>query len=501
MHWGGKTKEAGTIAWGRPFWTMLQSICVTLPLGGCLLAGDKPEPGLNIPPAYSAGPRKPAAAEARTPPLDWWRGVRSRELTEIIEEARAANLDIAAAVARIVQADANSRIVGAALLPIIDFNGDATHSQRSKTTGSSSVVNISRSGANIQIINNNLSAVLSASYEIDFWGKNRSTLRAAEQTAVASRFDREVVALTTVVAAANAYFQVLATQDRLRVARENLASATRVLNLIQQRLQAGTASALDTAQQESLVNTQRAAIPPLEQTLRQNRVALAVLMGRSPESVTIRGGSLRSVAYPRVTPGLPSELLAQRPDIREAEANLAAADANVQNARAQFLPSITLTGEGGYESAFLKLLLRPESAIYSVAAGLTQPIFHGGQLLGNLDLQKGAQDQLLQSYRKAVISGFTDVDKALIAIRETALAEQLQRKVVTSSRRAFDLSDQQLQAGTVNLITLLHVQQTLFQAQDALAQARLARLQAIISLYQALGGGWLPKPTETADAR
>ena len=111
-------------------------------------------------------------------------------------------------------------------------------------------------------------------------------------------------------------------------------------------------------------------------------------------------------------------------------------------------------------------------------------------------MQKGAQDQLLQNYRKAVISGFTDVDKALIAIRETALAEQLQRKVVTSSRRAFDLSDQQLQAGTVNLITLLQVQQTLFQAQDALAQARLARLQAIISLYQALGGGWLPKPTK-----
>ena len=291
MHWGGDTRKAGRKACGRPFWMMLQSVCVTLPLGGCLLAGDKPEPGLNIPAAYSAGPRNPVAAEARTPPLDWWRGFRSRELTEIIEEARAANLDIAAAVARIVQADANSRIAGAALLPIVDLNANATHSQQSKTTGSSSVVNVSRSGANIQIINNNLSATLSASYEIDFWGKNRSATRAAEELAVASRFDREVVALTTVVAAANAYFQVLATQDRLRVARENLASATRVLGLIQQRLQAGTASALDTAQQESLVNTQRAAIPPLEQTLRQNRVALAVLMARSPESVTIRGGA------------------------------------------------------------------------------------------------------------------------------------------------------------------------------------------------------------------
>src|SRR5215813_5254464 len=501
MHWGGDTKEAGRKAWGSPFWMMLQSICVTLPLGGCLLAGDKPEPGLNIPPAYSLGPRNPVAAEARTPPLDWWRAFRSRELTEIIEEARAANLDIAAAVARIVQADANSRIAGAALLPIIDLNANATHSQQSKTTGSSSVVNISRSGASIAIINNNLSATLSASYEIDFWGKNRSALRAAEQLAVASRFDREVVALTTVVATANAYFQVLATQDRLRVAQDNLASATRVLGLIQQRLQAGTASALDTAQQERLVNTQRATIPPLEQTLRLNRVTLAVLMGRPPEGVKIRGGSLRSLAYPRVTPGLPSELLAQRPDIREAEANLAAANANVVNARAQFLPSIRLTGEGGYESAILKLLLRPESVIYTAAASLTQPIFHGGSLLGNLDLQKGKQDELLQVYRKAVLSGFADVENALDDIRKTAERERLQIEVVDSSQRAFDISEQRLREGTVDLVTVLQTQQTLYAAQDALVQARLAHVQAIVSLYQALGGGWHPKPVVTADAR
>ena len=501
MHWGGETKEAGRKAWGRPFWIMLQSVCVTLPLGGCLLAGDKPEPGLNIPPAYSAGPRNPAAAEAAVPPLDWWRGFRSRELTEIIEEARAANLDIAAAVARIVQADATARIAGAPLLPLIDFNGNGTHTQQSKTTGSTNVISISRSGANVSIINNNLTATLNASYEIDFWGKNRSALRSAEELAVARRFNREVVALTTVVAAANAYFQVLATQDRLRVARDNLVSATRVLNLIQQRLQAGTASALDTAQQESLVNTQRAAIPPLGQTLRQNRVALALLMAQSPESVTIRGGSLRSIAYPRVTPGLPSELLTQRPDIREAEANLAAANANVENARAQFLPSIKLTGEGGYESAVLKLLLRPESVIYTAAASLAQPIFHGGELLGNLDLQKGKQDELLQVYRKSVISGFADVENALDGIRQTAQRERLQREVVASSRRAFDISEQRLREGTVDLVTVLQTQQTLFQAEDALVQARLAHIQAIVSLYQALGGGWLPKPVEAANAR
>jgi NodT family efflux transporter outer membrane factor (OMF) lipoprotein len=472
---------------------MLQAIGLMIPLTGCLLSGDPPEPGLTIPASYDHGPRQPEAAEAALPPLDWWRAFRSRELTDVIEQTRAANLDIAAAVARIVQADAQARISGAALLPDVNLNGSATRSRSSQTvTGGTSTGGSER---------NSLSASLTASYEIDFWGKNRAAMRAAEQTAVATRYDREVVGLTAVVAAANAYFQLLAAQDRLQVARENQRSATRVLNLIQQRLNAGTASALDTAQQESVVNTQRAAIPPLEQTVTQNRNALALLMARSPEQVRVQGGSLRAVAYPRITPGLPSELLAQRPDIREAEAQLAAANANVENARAQMFPSITLTGEGGYQSAVLKTLLRPESAFYTATAGLTQPIFDGMRLQGNLDAQKGRQDELLQNYRKAVISAFTDVENALDGVRQTAQRERLQREVVVSSQRAFDISEQRLREGTVDLVTVLQTQQTLYQAQDTLAQARLAHIQAIVSLYQALGGGWLPKPQDEADAR
>ena len=471
-----------------------------LSLGGCLLSGEKPDPALDIPQAYDGGPKNPAVAEVAVPTLDWWRGFRSKELTEVIEEARAANLDIAAAVARIVQADAQSRIAGAPLLPGVNLNGGATRSRASQATGGLGGPSAG-SFAGSSSERDSLSASLTASYEIDFWGKNRSALRAAEETAVASRYDREVVGLTTVVATANAYFQVLAAQDLLRSTRENEKSATRVLNLIQQRLNAGTASALDTAQQESLVNTQRALIPPLEQILTQNRNALALLMARSPESVRVRGGSLRSIAYPRVTPGLPSELLAQRPDIREAEANLAAANANVENARAQMLPSITLTGEGGYQSAVLRTLLRPESAFYTLTAGLTQPIFDGLKLQGNLDLQKGKQDELLQNYRKAVISAFSDVETALDGIRQTALRERLQGDVVTSSQRAFDISEQRLNQGTIDLVTVLQTQQALYTAQLAHVQARLAHVQAIVSLYQALGGGWLPKPLETTDAR
>jgi outer membrane protein TolC len=191
-----------------------------------------------------------------------------------------------------------------------------------------------------------------------------------------------------------------------------------------------------------------------------------------------------------VTPGLPSELLIQRPDIQMAEANLASASANVYAARAAFFPSIQLTAEGGYQSAALKTLFTPQAAFYNVAAGLTQPIFDGFRLQGQLKLQRGLEKELLDTYRKSVISAFADVESALIAMRQTAERERLLRDAVASSRRAFDLSETRLREGTIDLVTLLNAQQTLFQNQDALSQARLLRLQAIVSLYQALGGGW-----------
>jgi len=308
------------------------------------------------------------------------------------------------------------------------------------------------------------------------------------------------VHLTTTASVANGYFQALAAQDRLRVARGNEASASRILNLIQQRLQAGTASELDTAQQESVVATQRAAIPPLEQQLRQNIHALAVLLGRSPESFALRGGGMNQIATPRVTPGLPSDVLTQRPDIRQAEALLASANADVESARAAFFPSISLTGEAGYQSAALRTLFRPESIFYNVATSLTQPIFDGGRLLGNFDLQRGRQEELLQLYRKAIIQSFADVENALVAVQQSARRERLQREVVAASRRAFDISESRLREGTIDLVTLLNTQQALFQAEDAAAQARLAHLLAIVSLYQALGGSWIADPAAVSPA-
>ena len=277
-------------------------LALTQPLAGCFLPNEIIPAAIPMPAAYRAGPRH---ADAALPSVVWWRGFGSKELTALIEESLTSNFDVAAAVARIVQADANSRVAGAALLPIVDLNGSATR-QRASQSGGGGVISASGvvaggSGGSSERVA--YSTSLSASYEIDFWGKNRAAMRAAEQLAVASRFDREVVALSTVVSVANAYFLVLEAQDRLRIARNNLAAATRVFNLIKQRFDVGTASALDTAQQESLVDTQRASIPPLEQTLRQNAATLAVLIGRTPESVTIRGGSMSRLRIPPVTPG------------------------------------------------------------------------------------------------------------------------------------------------------------------------------------------------------
>jgi NodT family efflux transporter outer membrane factor (OMF) lipoprotein len=450
-------------------------------LSGCSLGSERPFIGLNVPPAYRAG-----GGVAVPPALDWWRGFGSPELTHLVEEAQTRNLDIAVAIALIVQADAQSKIASAPLLPQANLSASGLRSRPSQTTGPGGT------GAGGPSERELYTAVLNASYQIDFWGKNAASARAAEENSVASRFNKEVVVLSTIVSVATAYFQVLAAQDRLRTAHNNLDASSRILTLIRQRASAGTASALDVAQQESLVATVRASIPPLDQILRQNIATLALLIGRAPEYLVVKGGSLFRLAIPVVTPGLPSELLFQRPDIRAAEASLASSDASVEAARAAFFPNITLTGQGGFQSAVFKLLFTPQSALYQIATNLTQPVFDGFMLEGQLEFAKGQQLQNLETYRRSVLAGFRDVEIALIAVVDTAETERLQRLVVSSSRRAFELSETRLREGTIDLVTLLQTQQTLFTAEDLLIVDRLARFQAILSLFQALGGSWLP---------
>jgi outer membrane protein, multidrug efflux system len=472
----------------------LAALGVVVSSAGCILTKDLPDPALDIPGGYRAARLTETDAP---PPLDWWRGFGSPELTALMEEAQKVNLDIAAAVSLIAQADAAARIAGAPLLPTLQASGPGNLAQESYSRVSGSSLNGLSTGGREAV---NYSTSMAASYIVDFWGQYRDAAQAAEETSVANRFNREVVALTTLTSVATAYFQVLASQDRIRTAESNIASASRVLDAIKQRFKSGTGTDLDVAQQESVLANQRAAVPPLRQTLEQNINALAILVSRPSESVRIAGGSMNRIAVPRITPGLPSELLTQRPDIRRQEAQLASATANVGSARAQFFPSISLTGQGGYQSSALTSLIQPHAAFFGMVASVNQPIFDGGAILGNFENAKAVQDQMLQTYRKTVVQAFGDVDNALVAIRETTNKLRLQREVVAASRRAFQLSEQQLRAGTADIVTVLNTQLTLFQAEDVLWQAQLARLLAVVSFYQALGGGWEPKMERPVNA-
>ena len=475
---------------GRRAASALFALAVCPGLSGCILGTERPELNLDVPAAYRAGP-KGSVADAAVPAVDWWHGFRSSELTALMDAAQVYNLDIAVAIAQVIQADAQVGVSGAALLPTVSGNASAER-ERTSSSGSNSFTGLGGGGNSPFSI---YSTGLTASYILDFWGKNRATLAASEENATASRYNREVVTLTTMATVANTYFDVLAAQDQLRVTRQNLAAAERILALIKTQFAGGTASQLDVSQQEALVATQRAAIPPLEVTRDQNIAALAVLVGRAPANFSVRGGSTSQIVVPRVTPGLPSQLLYQRPDVRQAEATLAASNFSVEAARAAFFPQIQLTGTTGLQSTALASLFTPGAWVYTMTASLTQPIFDGFLLESQLKQAKGVQLQDLQAYRKAVISAFSDVEKALIALHNYTLQERLQEEAVAASRKAFEVAETQLRGGTINLIVVLQAEQTLFTAENNLVTVRLNKLLAASSLFQALGGGWTPQGT------
>jgi len=490
---GGKAVRSKALRGKARITSAFAALLLAPGLSGCILGTERPELNLEIPAAYREAQKH--APDAAVPALDWWRGFHSADLTSLMEQAQIFNLDIAAAIAQIVQADAQVGVAGAPLFPSITGTATAERQHFGSQSGSSASLGNglgSGIGSGGSSTFSTFSTGLTASYMLDFWGKNRTTLYAAEENATVSRYNREVVTLSTIVTVANTYFQVLAAQDELKVARRNLAAAERIMTLVRQQFNGGTASQLDVSQQEALVATERAAIPPLEVTLKQNIAALALLVARAPANFNVKGGTLTSIAVPRVTPGLPSELLYQRPDVREAEALLAASNFSVESARAAFFPQIQLTASTGLQSAALASLFGPGAWFYTLSAGLTQPIFDGFQLESQLKQAKGVQLQDLQAYRKSVLSAFADVEKALVALAETQRQEKLQIEAVKASQKAFDVSETQLRAGTVNLITVLQTQQTLLTNENQLTLVRLSKLQAASSLFQALGGGWTP---------
>jgi NodT family efflux transporter outer membrane factor (OMF) lipoprotein len=443
-------------------------------LASCSLGPRYHHPDIAPPPAWITA-SDPGAHE--WPARDWWRGFNSADLDSFIAQAQSANDDLRAALARVHQADAQRRIAGAPLLPALAVQATATRARAPVSSGGFAT-------------GHDFSPLLSASYELDFFGRNRALYASAAAAAKASRYDRTTVELAVMAGVAGTYFQALELRDRLGIAEANLANASKVLHGLKLEETAGLTTALDVAQQETVVATVNASIPPLKQQLRQSLDALAILVGSTPEIVDVTHGSLDTLAAPAVRPGLPSELLARRPDVAQAESELIAANANIAAARAAFFPSISLTAGGGYESAALAGLLTPANRVWSLAAGATQPIFRGGALLGQYQLAKGRYEELLAGYHKAVIAALANVEDSLIAMQQTQDLVERQQLAAVAAQRAYTFAEAQMRAGTINVLTLLSTQTALFSARDALAQAKYAHLLAAVTLYQALGGGW-----------
>ncbi|HEY5239168.1 MAG TPA: efflux transporter outer membrane subunit [Rhizomicrobium sp.] len=457
-------------------------LTLALVLAGCATPVPQVLKTTDLPQGFEA----PVAKNAPVwPSADWWSGFGSPEMTGFIATAQKDNLTLAQAYAAVLQAQAEAGIARSALFPTLDANASA---QRSGSKGGSSVI-VGAPPTNKFVSEDQFSLGLAAAYQLDLFGKNRDTLAAADEALRSSTYAQEVVELTVNATVANTYLSVLALRERIKIAQDNLDAVNRILAIVKAKVQNGVSSNLDLAQEQAQAAAQEATIPALKEQEREAKNSLAVLLGRVPEGFTVDAQNLNAVGAPAVAPGLPSDLLLRRPDVAEAEALLASSHANVDAARAAFFPSIGLSAQGGVASSTLGKLFSG-GFFYSLAAQALQTIFDGGLLSSESDEAKAVQLQDVANYRSVVISAFADVERALGESASFTEQEGLLADEVKNAAEAFRISELQYREGVADLLTVLQAQQTLFTAEDQLVQTKLARRQASVGLYQALGGGW-----------
>ncbi|WP_285373779.1 efflux transporter outer membrane subunit [Pseudomonas sp. lyk4-TYG-107] len=456
----------------------LSLLTVCLILSACGSPAQRPDSGVQAPAAWQS---PHYASVARNNP-QWWTQFGSPELDRLIEQARVGSFDLAAAVARVHQAQAGTVIAGGSQLPEVKAGLNANRQKLLRGNGYSQL-DANSSNKAVDYFDTNLSAT----YEIDFWGGKRASRDSAQFALQASEFDRATVELTLLSGVASTYAQTLSLREQSRIAELNLANAQSVLKLVQTRFDSGSATALELAQQKSLVAAQQWQLPRVQQQAQDALISLAALLGRPVQQLSTTE-SFDHLQWPDIAAGVPSELLTHRPDIARAEAQLAAAEADVKVARAAMLPALTLTAQLGSGANQFDDLIR--SPFYNLTAGLVAPIFNNGRLGAERDKASARQQELLETYRGAIINGFADVEKALNSIRRLDEQRLWQNEELNQAQTAFDIAQSRYQAGAEDLLTVLETQRTLYAAQDQHAQLRLSRVQASIALYKALGGGW-----------
>lgn len=451
-------------------------------LGACALTSPAIHTGI-VPPArwtYAQG----TGAAGDVVIAGWWGSFRSDELDRLVGQAQEGSYDVAAEIARVREAQARARMAGAALFPTVNGFADASRQ------GGLLVSDTELEGTSFDL-------GLAASYELDFWGRNRAHRDAAVANLHASQFDRDTVQLTVTAAVATGWLQTVALRERGRIAQQNQVTAQRMLSLVASRVRAGAASPLELAQQKGLVAAQQRSVAELAQQANDSATVLAVLIGVPVATMGLSAVSLEGVKIPAIDAGVPSALLTRRPDLAFEEAQLEAASADIAAARAAMLPNLTLSATVGTGSDRIRTLF--DQSLYSVAAGLTAPIFDAGALAAGRDLAVARKEELLAGYRQAIVSAFGDVERALNAISGIDAQRAAQDEELAQAQRAFELADSRYRAGSETLLVVLDAQRSLYAARDEAVQLRAARLEAAVALYRALGGGWRA-PGQASDA-
>ncbi len=449
----------------------ISSLLIVALLSGCSMIPDYSRPETDTPAAWSEADATNETVIAK----DWWKNFNSAELNSLMEQALANNNDINASVHRVEQARALLRSTRSSLFPTIDATGDLGYDKQNNNDAQ-------------DVSENRGSAGLSVGYELDIFGRNAAERAAGEADLDAARYDSDATALIVMADVAKNYFNVLNLDERVKIAEQNLDSAKELLRIVQARFDAGATTALDVAQQKSDLATTEANRAAIVQQMKIAKSALAVLVGKPPQNLQITGKDLRSLAVPKIAAGQPSSLLERRPDIRRAEAQLLSANADIGAARAAFYPSVTLGLDWTVASSPIS---DPASTALALASSLAAPIFKGGLLEGNLMYSKARKAELVENYRKTVLTSFKDVEDALVAVKTAQQREASLETAMNEARKAYELSKQQYDVGSIDFQILLDSRQTMLTAEDNYIQTKNDRLAASVDLYKALGGGWV----------
>jgi multidrug efflux system outer membrane protein len=459
--------------------TLLGILAVLVLEAGCMMGPKYKRPTVDVPQEYRAPAPQQAAQASSLGNEEWWQVYQDPVLTQLIHTAIAQNYDVRIAAARVLEAQAQVGITRANQLPSASVGADIFSQQNAKVSNLFPAYQVNGGELNLSVI-----------WNLDFWGKYRRQTEAARAQLLASEWGQRAVLSSLVANVATAYFQLRALDSELEISQRTLGSRQQSLQLTQTLESHGGASGLDVSQAEQLVYTASETIPDLERQIQQQENLLSVLLGENPQSIS-RGLALTEQPVPQNVPaGLPSELLERRPDVRQVEENMVAANAQIGVAKASFFPALSLTGTGGLESNALNHFISQPSEMWSAAAGVTQPVFQGGALRSGLRLARANWQEAMLSYKQTVQNALEQVSNSLVASRKNREFREQQELLTQAAQQTDQLSEVLYKNGGASYLQVLTSETNYFSAELNLVQAQLNERLALVQLYQSLGGGW-----------